>query len=114
MALLAQPTEEPPHADQAAVHRGDGLAQVAAKVVLEVGQIAGGDAADGEWLPVGSAEPASELPQVVGDGPAAVVGQVVVVQILGGEGCLLPPDRDARERLSREFRHPSGHESDIN
>ena len=80
--MLGQPSQITAQGDKTAIDRGDRLTLFPAQVVLEVGDVPGGDAADLQALLVGLAEPRCELAQVENEGTAGVGGEVVGVEEL--------------------------------
>jgi hypothetical protein len=75
VSLLDQPSEEPPERNEVSIHRGDGLAPVTSKVVLEISDVPRRDPADDKGFVVGPGEPSGKLPKVDDEAPAGAIGE---------------------------------------
>ena len=98
-SLFSKPAEESTDADEAAVHRGDGLPLPLPHRLSEIGNVTSRHPLRRERLVVGRAEPPSELPQVVDHCSATVWRQIMVIEKPGNERRLVLPDRDAAEKI---------------
>ena len=104
-ALLTEPTEEAAQGDERPIDGADGLALLFAQVVTEVGDVTSGDTLHKEAFSVGLGEPVDELAQVLGQGLAGVVGQVVGIEVAGDQGGFFWPGGDGGENLIARTLH---------
>jgi hypothetical protein len=97
--LTNQPIKEAPDHNQGTIDGGDRLPLIPMQMVAKVSHVPKRDPFHHKRFSVGLAEPADELPQVVLDGSAGVVGEIVAGQVAHHEGWLFGSDRQALKNI---------------
>ena len=105
MTMPHKPVEPTADRDQAAVDARDRLALIPVQMIAEVDHVANGDAADGERLAVGVAEPAGEFSQVIADRSLGVRREVVTCEVARRQIWLFRSHVDPGENIITPILH---------
>src|SRR5262249_4469604 len=99
VTLLSQPSEAPPHRHERPIHRRYCLVLLPSQGITKVGYVSGRHSSHDKRFPVGTAEPTCEFADVLGEGSAAVAGEVVGVQKGGEQSTFLSANGDEAENI---------------